>query len=148
MKANREDFKWNGILIFGKRYGRYNIALTYLTTTFIICLLFTANRILLTGLEAEYLRGILTGAFLGCTWFAFKVILHTNVLLIASPKLFALVLRIVMPKLSLIGSTDICSKFKKKTKEDGFIYVFDMQRNIIWIEEYHIGHFPEERIPS
>ena len=30
MKTKHEDFKWNGILIFGKRYGRYNIIFIYM----------------------------------------------------------------------------------------------------------------------
>ena len=51
-----------------------------------IPLLFTVSQSLLTNSVAEYLRGILTGAFLGCTLFAFKAVGNTNVLLIASPK--------------------------------------------------------------
>lgn len=145
MKARHEDFKWNGILIFGKRYGRFNIVIAYLVINGMVSLLITASLLLLTGSVAEYLRGILTCLFLGFTLFAFKAIGYTNVLLIASPKSGALCLNAMKSKLVLIESTNTCLKFKKATEEKGYVYVFDIQRNMIWLEKYYAGHFPEER---
>jgi len=134
MKTKHEDYKWNGILIFGKRYGRYNIAVAYLAIDIIILLLFIVSRFFLTEPLGEIFRSVLRGVFLGSSIAAYKATIYTNVLLIASPKLCILFLHAMRSNLLLIESNNSYLKFQRTVTGDSCIYVYDIKRNIIWID--------------
>ncbi len=134
MKSKHEDFKWNGISLFGKRFGRYNIAVVYLVTNVIISILVTASQRLLTGSASEYLRGILAAAFLGCTLFAFQSVGRTNVLLIASPKVCRFYLKCISQKLTLIEESASLSIFRATNEGKNLIFSYDLSKNMIWYE--------------
>ncbi len=134
MESKHEDFKWNGILIFGKRFGRYNIAVTYLAIDIVLFFLFVISQSFLTALVGEIFRSVLRGVFLGSSIAAYKATIYTNVLLVASPKLCVLFLRAMKSKLSLIESDNTYMKFKRTVKDDSCIYVYDMKRNMIWFQ--------------
>lgn len=134
MKTKYVDFKWNGIPLFGKRYGRYNLLAVFLVANILILFLYAVSLSFFTKPLGEISRSVLIGIYCGSTLVVSNFINYTNALLIASPKLCVLFLRAMKSKLVLIESTNTCLKYKKATEEDSYVYTFDVQRNIIWIE--------------
>lgn len=133
MKSKHENFKRNGIPLFGKRYGRYNLLFVYVVICIGLLGLFALKIIFNNGIQLV-IRSVVVGLIVGLTLNVGNLLTYTNVLLIASPKLCVLFLHAMESELLLIESNDTYLKFQRTVKEDSCFYVYDMKRNMIWID--------------
>ena len=135
MKSKHEDFKWNGILIFGKRYGRYNLLFMYGTACLGLFALFACKSLFNYGIQ-QFIRSVVIGLTAGLTLSISNLLTYTNVLLIASPQLCKLYLETRKNQIVLIEKQSGCFKFKNTDDNNPFIIIFDSTKNIIWFDKH------------